>query len=59
LPPKDRSILAAALQAGANYLITGDKIHFAAWMGDAIPTRDGTLTILRPRVFLELLRERR
>ncbi|MGC2583682.1 MAG: PIN domain-containing protein, partial [Acidobacteriaceae bacterium] len=38
LPPKDRPILAAALQAGAVYLITGDKGHFGKWMGLPIPT---------------------
>jgi uncharacterized protein len=59
LPPKDRPILAAALQAGADYLITGDIGHFAAWMNVPIPTRLGTLTITRPRVFLEFLRARR
>jgi uncharacterized protein len=59
LPPKDRPILAAAMQAGADYLITGDKIHFAAWMNVPIRTRAGTVTILRPRPFLDLLRARR
>lgn len=58
LPPKDRPVLAAAMQAGADYLITGDKNHFAAWMNVPIRTRVGTLIILRPRVFLDLLRGR-
>jgi uncharacterized protein len=58
LPAKDRPILAAAMQAGADYLITGDKLHFAAWMSKPIPTSAGTVTILRPRLFLELLRGR-
>jgi predicted nucleic acid-binding protein len=55
LPAKDQPILAAALQAGADYLITGDKGHFARWMGEPIPTASGTLTILRPRPLLLLL----
>ncbi len=55
LPPKDQPILAAALQAGADYLITGDKKHFAEWMGKPIPTQVGALTILRPRQLLQLL----
>ena len=57
LPAKDRPILAAALQAGADYLITGDKGHFSKWMGQPIPTSTGTL-ILRPRPFLVLLAQR-
>ncbi|MGB6130494.1 MAG: PIN domain-containing protein [Acidobacteriaceae bacterium] len=55
LPAKDQPILAAALQAGADYLITGDNRHFAEWMNIPIPTRVGTLTIMRPRPFLQLL----
>ncbi len=58
LPAKDQPILAAALQAGAHYLITGDKGHFAQWMDQPIPTPIGTLTILRPRPFLLLLSRR-
>jgi predicted nucleic acid-binding protein len=54
LPSKDQPVLQAALQAGGDYLITGDK-HFAMWMDGPIPTRVGTLRILRPRPFLDLL----
>lgn len=57
LPAKDQPILQAALQAGADYLITGDK-DFAPWMDKPIPTRAGILKILRPRPFLNFLRER-
>lgn len=55
LPLKDQPILAAAIQAGADYLITGDKVHFAKWMNEPIPTRAGFLTIMRPRPFLQFL----
>jgi uncharacterized protein len=58
LPSKDRPILAAAMQAGADYLITGDKVHFSALMSAPIPTRVGALTIVRPRPFLDFLRGR-
>ena len=55
LPAKDQPILAAALQAGADFLVTGDTRHFAKWMGQPIPTRTGTLMILRPRRLLQVL----
>ncbi|MGB9030184.1 MAG: PIN domain-containing protein [Acidobacteriaceae bacterium] len=58
LPPKDQPILAAALQAGADYLATGDKGHFGQWMNEPIPTRLGTLLIMRPRPLLQLLASR-
>ncbi|HEX3986759.1 MAG TPA: PIN domain-containing protein [Acidobacteriaceae bacterium] len=58
LPAIDRPILAAALQASADYLITGDKGHFARWMGQPIPTPTGTLTSLRSRPMLLLLARR-
>jgi uncharacterized protein len=58
LPPRERPILAAALQAGADYLITGDKGHLAKWMGRPISTPTRTLIILRPRPFLVLLAQR-
>lgn len=55
LPAKDQPILAAALQAGADYLLTGDMRHFAKWMDQTIPARTGNLMILRPRRFLQML----
>ncbi len=58
LPAKDRPILAAAMQAGADYLITGDTGHFGPWMNEPIPTRVGTLRIMRPRPFLNFLKVR-
>jgi len=36
LPEKDRPVLAAAVQAEAAYLITGDKKHFQAFFGRVI-----------------------
>ncbi len=36
LPAKDRPVLAAATQAKADYLITGDKKHFSQWFGKTI-----------------------
>ncbi len=59
LPPKDQPILAAAMQAGADFLITGDKVHFGKWMDEPIATRLGTLTIMRPRPFLQFLERKR
>lgn len=53
LPSKDEPILAAAIQAGAHYLITGDKVHFSKWMNQPIKTVYGTITIMMPMPFLE------
>ena len=36
LPAKDRPVLTAAVQAHADYLITGDKKHFSQWFGKTI-----------------------
>jgi len=36
LPEKDRHVLAAAYQARADFLITGDKKHFKHWFGKVI-----------------------
>jgi predicted nucleic acid-binding protein len=36
LPEKDRPVLAAAIQAQADYLITGDKKHFSQWFGTTV-----------------------
>jgi predicted nucleic acid-binding protein len=36
LPVKDRHVLAAAIHAKADYLITGDKKHFSQWFGKTI-----------------------
>ena len=36
LPVKDRHVLAAAIHAQTDYLITGDKKHFSQWFGKTI-----------------------
>ena len=48
LPEKDVPILLAAIDAGAKYLLTGDKDHFGKYYGQMI---DG-VTILRPAEYL-------
>lgn len=45
LPAKDKPILAAAVDASADLLITGDKRHFGRWMNRPIQTRYGSLII--------------
>jgi uncharacterized protein len=54
LPPKDQPVLAAAIAAGADYLITGDKNHFGRWMRRPISTHLGKLTIIGPAEFLDV-----
>ena len=49
LPPKDVPILLAAVESGANYLLTGDKDHFGLYFGERVA---GVL-ILRPAEFLQ------
>ncbi|HTV82118.1 MAG TPA: PIN domain-containing protein [Acidobacteriaceae bacterium] len=53
LPAKDAPILAPAIQAGADYLITGDRHHFRRWMNLPIPTVIGLLVIQQPAQFLD------
>ena len=36
LPQKDQHVLAAAVLARANFLVTGDRTHFGAWFGTSI-----------------------
>jgi predicted nucleic acid-binding protein len=36
LPQKDQHVLAAAVLARADYLVTGDRTHFGAWYGSNI-----------------------
>lgn len=55
LPEKDVPILAAAIQARATHLITGDLRDFGAYMGRRI----GGVLILRPRGYFERSRRRR
>lgn len=55
LPAKDRPILASAIDAGAQFLVTGDRRHFGPWMNRPIKTRYGSLTVLDPASFLARL----
>jgi len=57
LPAKDIPILAAAIDAGAHLLITGDKDHFSRWMNRPIRTCHGSIVIMKPRPFLDWLRD--
>lgn len=52
LPQKDAPILVAAVFAGADYLITGDKHHFGRWMNNPITTHLGQIIIQEPARFL-------
>jgi len=51
LPAKDAPILAAAVEAGAGMLVTGDRRHFGALFGTSV----GGVTVLPPRAALERL----
>ncbi len=48
LPEKDRPVILAALSIRANYLITGDSVHFGKYFGQTIRG----LKICRPRDYL-------
>ncbi len=50
LPDKDAPIYLAAIAAGANYLITGDKNHFSPYFNRSIMG----MTVMLPAPFLEL-----
>jgi predicted nucleic acid-binding protein len=45
---KDRPILAAAIRARAQYLLTGDKMHFGPYFGQVV----GGVRVLTPAQFL-------
>lgn len=53
LPAKDIPILLAAIDAGAKYLLTGDKDHFGKYYDRVIEE----VTILRPARYLALRAE--
>lgn len=53
LAAKDAPILAAAIHAGADYLITGDRHHFRRWMNLRIEGRLGAIIIQEPAQFLD------
>jgi predicted nucleic acid-binding protein len=48
LPAKDAPILLAAIETGADYLVTGDLEHFGPYFGQSV----GGVHILRPRDYL-------
>ena len=52
LPQKDAPVLVAAVYAGADYLITGDRHHFRQWMNRPIRTHLGVIVIQEPAQFL-------
>jgi predicted nucleic acid-binding protein len=54
LVAKDRPILAAAINARADYLVTGDMNHF----GDLYDTSIANVRIMKPRPFLLLHKNR-
>lgn len=49
LPEKDRPILLAAISIKADYLLTGDAIHFGKYFGKTV----SGVKICRPRDYLE------
>ena len=55
LPDTDRPILAAAVGVGATHLVTGDLTHFGRLFGRRI----GDMVVLTPRMFLDLIRQRK
>ena len=50
LPDKDAPILLAAIEAKANYLLTGDFRHFGPYFGKRI---EG-VTVIRPSQYLKI-----
>jgi predicted nucleic acid-binding protein len=51
LPPKDAHVLAAAVLARADFLVTGDRRHFGEWFGSTI----AGLRVEQPSKFPEVL----
>ena len=51
LPEKDRPVLDAAIRAGCDALVTGDRTHFGAFHGRML----GGVAIHSPRSLLEKL----
>ena len=50
LPEKDRPVLMAAISVQANYLLTGDIIHFGKYFGQTV----NGVKICRPRDYMVL-----
>jgi predicted nucleic acid-binding protein len=53
LPEKDQHVLAAAVLARADYLVTGDRRHFGIWCGGTV----FGVKVEPPARFLEILGE--
>lgn len=51
LPEKDRPVLAAAIRAGCDVLVTGDRTHFGSGYGRTF----SGVAVLSPRALAELL----
>ncbi len=54
LPEKDRPVLLAAISINANYLLTGDTLHFGKYFGQTI----SGVKICSPRDYFNLLGRR-
>ena len=52
LPEKDRPVLLAAISIKANFLLTGDTIHFGKYFGKTI----SGVRICRPRDYFSLIK---
>ena len=55
LPEKDRPVLLAAISINANYLLTGDTLHFGKYFGQRV----SVVKICRPRDYFNLLARRK
>jgi predicted nucleic acid-binding protein len=54
LPEKDKPVLLAAISIKADYLLTGDRIHFGKYFGQVV----NGIRICRPQDYLSPLRRR-
>ncbi len=55
LPGKDRPVLLAAISIKANYLLTGDRIHFGKYFGQTVRG----IRICLPRDYLLIAQQRK
>ena len=55
LPEKDRPVLLAAISIKANYLLTGDRIHFGKYFGQTVRG----IKICLPRDYLRVALQRK
>jgi predicted nucleic acid-binding protein len=54
LPEKDKPVFLAAISIKADFLLTGDTIHFGKYFGQTV----SGVTIYRPRDYMNLLQRR-